>query len=59
MAILAAFTVLFAEKSSGKTRSVHYVIIAKNPFKTNIDALQAIKFSKNIIVKIFVYQPYS
>ena len=39
-------TILFAAKTRGKTRLVQYVIIAKNPFKTSIDALQVIVTSQ-------------
>ena len=40
MAKLTAFTILFATKTSSKTRLVQYLITAKNLFKTSIDALE-------------------
>ena len=60
MAKLAAFTILFTEKSHGKTRSVQFVIIAKNPFKTSIDTYKLLpNFLKILYHKIFVCWPYS
>ena len=39
VAKLTAFTI-FAAKTHSKSRLLHYIITAKNPFETSIDALQ-------------------
>ena len=62
VAKLDVSTILFAAKTSGKTRLVQYVITAKNLFKTSI-AILIISyyriFKKYIYHKIFIWQPYS
>ena len=60
-AMLTAFTILFAAKSSSKTRLVQYVITAKNLFKTGINTLETICYQifKKPHHNIFVWRPYN
>ena len=57
MAKLAAFTILFTEKSRGKLDRYN---IAKNPFKTSRDTYKLLpNFLKILYHKIFICWPYS